>query len=151
MTGGRDNIIPLRKPDASGKANERANERADVARRILELAGTVGEAINHLLAVRDTVFTDVSVYAGMLNDIGEGLISLDNAATAVTDPLGADPEDVQRLTLGYEELSGCLDAMVDACLENRVDALIALEKSLSDSYSVYNGVLGRCFRGASIM
>jgi hypothetical protein len=152
---------------------DRSNERADVARRILELSETISQAIDYMLDKteyeygRDSVIVgSVSIVssiadssvgassnagAGLLKDVCEGLISLDNAVKAVSEPLGADPENIERIVAGYNALTERLDAMADAVLENRSADLPLLGGLLRDSFNSYSTILTQCFRKSAIM
>ncbi|MCL2057834.1 MAG: hypothetical protein FWH01_02085 [Oscillospiraceae bacterium] len=132
-------------------SEDRSNERADVARRVLELSETIGEAIGYMLDKLEYAQIDMDACAVMLKDIGEGLISLENAASAVSEPIGADPEVVGRLPMEYDELCERLDAMVDAYLEERAGDFPALGKLLRESFSAYEGSLSACFRKSAVM
>jgi cob(I)alamin adenosyltransferase len=127
------------------------NEKADVARRIVELAGTVGEAISYMRGKLESMNEDAAGYAGMLKDIGEGLISLNNAVSAVSAETVVDPEDAERLALAYDSLAAGLAAAADAYIGGRAAELPALGKILGDTYYTYYADLSRCFRSLSIM
>ena len=134
-------------PDAAGG---RSNERVDVARRILELSGTIAEAIDYLHAKIDLIHDGLDSCAGILKDIGEGLISLENAANAISGPLGTTQEDIQKLTLGYDELTGRMDEIISAYAEDRAMDAPALINMLRESFSAYDRCLTDCFRKMSI-
>ena len=132
-------------------SEDRSNERADVARRVLELSETIGEAIDYMLEKLESENIDPDACAGMLKDIGEGMISLENAASAVSEPIGADPDAAGRLPMEYDDLCGRLDAMVDAYLEERPGEFLALARALRDSFGAYVGSLSACFRNIAVM
>jgi hypothetical protein len=92
-----------------------------------------------------------AVHTGMLKDVCEGLMSLDKAVSAVSEPLGADPENIMRIAAGYDELTERLDAMADACLDGRDADLPALGARLRDSFGAYAEILAICFRRTAIM
>jgi len=138
----------------SGKtdaARERPNEKADVARRILELSGTIAEAIGYMRAGFELPDGDLGGYAGIIKDIGEGLISLDGAASSLLSSPDTDPEDPIRLARSYDELTSRLDTLVDAFLGGRAADLAALGSAFDESFTAYCADLSGCFRGASIM
>jgi response regulator RpfG family c-di-GMP phosphodiesterase len=135
----------------SSATRDRSNEQADVARRIIELSGTIAEAVEYMRDKLASMDEDAISYAGMLKDIGEGLVSLENAVSSVSDSLIEDPEDAMRLAAEYGELTERLNDMVDAYLEGRVSDLTALGETLRESFFTYNGSLSRCFRSMSIM
>ena len=132
-------------------APDRSNERADVARRILELSGTITEAVDYMLAKLVPMREDINVYAGIIKEIGEGLISLEGAVSALSASPDSNPEDMRRLDEGYDSLSECMDAMVDACIDGRIADLPALGNVLKESLTSYCGGLSRSFRSMSIM
>jgi len=135
-------------PGASG---DRSNERADVARRILELSGTIAEAVDYMIDKLESMEEDAGGFAGMLKDIGEGLISLDSASSAIVGAMGADAAGTMALAMEYDALTERLDVMADAYLEGRASDLPALGRLLKESFTAYSGGLSQCFRGASIM
>jgi len=160
---------------------DRYNERADVARRILELSGTVMEAVDYLVNKLGSGWENMDTYIGVLKDIGEGLISLDNAVSAISEPSEADPVTMRQLEENFDELSEYMNTMIDACMEAEasgeisrsaisisLDAPVAPGLQLSpgflpatdlhalagmfkESYVAYYGGLSRCFRHMSIM
>ena len=132
-------------------AADRYNERADVARRILELSDTIDEAIDYMLSEIENMHEEIGVYAAMLKEVGEGLISLDNASTAISGPMGADPETVSRLAISFDDMCIHLDAMADACLEDRISDLPGYGKKLRESFTVYSHDLTLCFRSSAVM
>ena len=136
---------------AKPKQANRSNEKADVARRILELSETVGEAIEYILYKADSYEADVGDYAGTLKDIGEGLISLENASKSISSKTEAERENSDLLESGYDDLAEKLDALAEACLDNRTSDFIFICGMLRDSFSDYSERLTRCFRGMSIM
>ena len=131
--------------------DDRYNERADVARRLLELSGTIEEAIGHMLGRFKEFRDDIGVCAGLLKGVGEGLISLENAAAAISGPMGADPGEVERLSFIYDEMCGQLDSMADACLEDRAGDLPGLGDMLRESFAAYSDGLALCFRKSAVM
>jgi hypothetical protein len=131
--------------------DDRSNERADVARRILELSGTVEEAINYLAEWPEFPQDDIGVYAAMLKDVGEGLNSLENAVSAISGQMGSDPEDITRLAAEYDGMCERLDEMADAYLEDRPDELFPLGGKLRESFSAYASILMHCFRNGAVM
>ena len=138
-------------PGAPAPQSGGANERADVARRILELAGTVAEAIDYLQSKIDPMQAGAGISAAIIKDVGEGLESLDKAATAIAGPSGADPGDARALAGRYDELSGWIDALVNAFLDNRAQDMPALGEALRESFAAYDESLSRCFRKLTIM
>ena len=130
---------------------DRSHERADVARRILELSGTIDEAIDYMLVKLDSLQEDISVYASMLKNVGEGLISLDNAASAISEPMGVEPDIIELRSMMFDEMCGQLDAMADACLADRAGDLPALGSMLRKSYTEYYGRLELSFRKSAVM
>ena len=132
-------------------AEDRINERADVARRILELSDTIEEAINYMIVKLDMLNGEIGVSSEMLKDVGEGLISLENAASAISGPLGAEPEDVMLLSQEYDMLSERMDALIDAYVEERTSDFPVLGKMLRESFTEYEKILTRCFRNIAVM
>ena len=132
-------------------AEDRSNERAEVARRILELSDTIEEAIAYMIAKLDTLNGAASVSADMLKDVGEGLISLESAASAVSGPLGAEPETITRLSQEYDMLCEIMDALIDAYVEDRTDDIPELGRMLRESFTAYDDSLTRCFRNIAVM
>lgn len=132
-------------------AADRSNERADVARRILELSETIGEAIDHMLFKLDSFDSGVDEFADVLRDIGEGLISLEKGSKAISDYAGAGPEDAEALAYGYEDLSEKMDALVEAYLDDRPADFSILGGMLREAFADYWERLAQCFRGMSII
>ena len=130
---------------------DRYNERADVARRILELSETIDVAIGHMVLKIGSFNDDMGVCAGMLKGIGEGLISLDNAASSITGPMGVEPGDIERLAIIFDGLCEELDIMADACLEGRAADLPSLVKAFHESFKSYSGELALCFKNSAVM
>ena len=128
---------------------DNTNERADVARRILELSDTIAGALEHMSA--EVARGGGGAVAASLKDIGEGLISLENASKSIAAPAGADPGDIEQLGYGYEDLCEKLDAFVDACLDGREEDYPAQCGMLRDSFAEYAACLARCYRALSII
>ena len=149
--------------DKTGAAPDRANEKADVARRIMELSGTITEAVDHMLfalkadAKAEAGFdagggtgAGAGIYAGMIKEIGEGLVSLEGAVSAISAP-DYDTAGIRRLDEGYDTLSECIDAMVDACIEGRIAHLPSLGNVLKEAFAAYSGGLAQLFGNIALM
>jgi len=132
-------------------ADDGSNERADVARRIFELSETITEALDYMLAQFDAFHTDMGVLAALIKDVGDGFISLENAVSSISEPSGLNTEAIQKLDYHFSELSEWLDAVVDACVENRAADLPALGESLRDAYKSYGAAITRNFRKMAVM
>ena len=128
-----------------------SNEKADVARRIMELSGTIFDAIAYMRERLESMSEDAAGYAGMLQDIVEGLVSLDGAVTSVSKAIFPDPEDAERLAMDYDELLAGIEAMADAYINGRVTDLPAYSKTLCESYAAYHENLLRGFRSLAVM
>jgi len=127
------------------------NEKADVARRIFELCETIGEAIDHMRNDADLRRDDAGISAVMLKDVAEGLISLENAVSAVAGPLGADPEDIMMLSQEYDAMSERMDALTDACIEDRASDFLSHSGALRESFLQYVEILNRSFGKMAVM
>ena len=130
---------------------DRSNERADVARRVMELSATISEAIDHMIDKLSGMDDGIDVCAVIMRDVGEGLISLENAVSAIAGPMEVDPEIFDRLAMGYDELTGYLDAMIDAYLEDRIYDFPGIAKMLRDAFSAYTINLSHCFGRLAVM
>jgi hypothetical protein len=157
LSAAAEKAPPPASKDSGGVAL--SNERADVARRILELSETIGEAVDYMLS-RLTVpgtYGDLSakqgglVVAGMLKEIGEGLMSLEGAASSICGPLGTDAADVHMLASCFDDISERLDAMIDAYLENRASDLPIIGALLRGAFLSYAELLSRCFRSVALI
>ena len=132
-----------------------SNERADVARRIVGLTETIAEAIDYMLAQFEAAHMDLDMDMGipaiLIKDAGDGLISLENAVSAIAEPAGLGADDIRKLDRHFGELTERLDMLVDACVGYRAAELPALGAALRDSFVEYEGVISRCFRKMTVM
>jgi hypothetical protein len=128
-----------------------ANERADVARRALELSETIAEAIGYMVCGLESSPGDISAYGVMLKDAGEGMLSLKNAVSAISEKSGLDPDDVRKLDWAYDELSERIEEMADAYLDDRAADFALLGAMLQETFISYRAHLSDCCRGISIM
>lgn len=147
-------------------AGDGSNERADVARRALELSETIAEAIAHMLGQAGTApvgiapmgYTpadatppDIDACGVMLKDVGEGLISLKNAVSAISEKAGVSDEDLRALDWAYDELSECVEAMADAYIGDRASDFREIGVTLNDAFAAYSARLSDCCRSISII
>jgi hypothetical protein len=79
------------------------------------------------------------------------MLSLKNAASAISEKSGVGEDDVKRLDWYFDELSERLEEAADAYLDNRAADFGALSAMLRDTFGACREHLALCYRGISIM
>jgi hypothetical protein len=127
----------------------RSNDQVDVARRLLELSGTIEEAIGYLSSYSQ--HTNPGMAGMMLKIIGEGLIGVEKAVLAVSDPLARDKASAEKLSGSFYGITEKLNGMIDAYASERYPELNWMCSSFREAYAGYAALLSACFREATLI
>jgi hypothetical protein len=169
-----ENMGAIMGADALADEARRSNDYADVARRILELSGTVKEAIDHLLS--KLYESEIEHAAVMLTAICEGLDGIEKAAASIQNgpaalspaaqspaaqspaaqSLAAQSLAAQSLAAqspaaqDISELTDRLMEMAEAYAQSRYDDLRPQGEAFKSAYDTYDRQLSRSFRAVTI-
>jgi hypothetical protein len=136
-------------PAAPPAPATRSNDQVDVARRLLALSDTIEEAIGYLSSYAQR--SNAGMAGMMLRVIGEGLIGVEKAVLAVSDPLARDRASAEKLSGSFYAITERLNGMIDAFASERHAELGGMCAAFREAYAGYAALLSACFREATLM